>query len=59
MLVLLVTKNVSALRQRLQDGKSSSAQVFGRLFSDDAGVIALVSQVMPLVASFQVRIGIV
>ena len=33
-------------------------QVFGYLFSDDANVVALVAQVMPLVASFQVADGL-
>lgn len=30
-------------------------QVFGYIFSDDIDVVMLVSKVMPLVASFQVR----
>ena len=30
-------------------------QIFGYIYSDDEDVVALVSKVMPLVASFQVR----
>jgi len=33
-------------------------QVFGHLFSDDEAVVALVSKVMPLVASFQIWDGL-
>ncbi|KAL0945479.1 hypothetical protein HGRIS_000965 [Hohenbuehelia grisea] len=36
----------------------ASKRVFGRLFSDDQDVIKLVSQIMPLVASFQVADGL-
>src|SRR6266702_190149 len=59
-----------ALSPRLQRRESSafppsflislilSPQVYGYLFSDDASVVALVAQVMPLVASFQVADGL-
>jgi len=36
----------------------ASKDVFGYLFSDDAEVVSLVAQVMPLVASFQVADGL-
>ncbi|KAI9452378.1 MOP flippase [Lactarius psammicola] len=36
----------------------ASKDVYGYLFSDDASVVALVAQVMPLVASFQVADGL-
>ncbi|OCH88449.1 MOP flippase [Obba rivulosa] len=36
----------------------ATKDVFGYLFSDDAAVVRLVSQVMPLVASFQVADGL-
>ncbi|KAH9009905.1 MOP flippase [Lactarius pseudohatsudake] len=36
----------------------ASKDVYGYLFSDDAAVVALVAQVMPLVASFQVADGL-
>ncbi|KAI9441906.1 MOP flippase [Lactarius indigo] len=36
----------------------ASKDVYGYLFSDDAKVVALVAQVMPLVASFQVADGL-
>lgn len=46
---------MSECTQLLNDHMLSLLQVFGYLFSDDADVVHLVSKVMPLVASFQVR----
>ena len=35
----------------------ATKDVYGYMFSEDAQVVRLVSQVMPLLASFQVRFG--
>ena len=40
----------------LSDADVSYVQVFGYIYSDDEAVVVLVSKVMPLVASFQVRL---
>lgn len=64
MLSLLATKDVRhaspslppSLPLRRQTNKKK--QAFGYLFTDDKEVVLLVSQVMPLVASFQVVDGL-
>ena len=55
MSILLITKNVSSHFVASAAGRLTLLQEFGKLFSDDMDVIALVSKVMPLVASFQAR----
>jgi MATE family multidrug resistance protein len=57
MIVMMATKDVGLLFLFPSCGSNSwysRGQVFGYLFSDDLDVVMLVSQVMPLVASFQV-----
>lgn len=41
--------------QNISNDLTVSNQIFGNIFSDDTEVVGLVSEVMPLVASFQVR----
>lgn len=56
MTALMATKDVRGLAHILRSSLRLcfNWQTFGYLYSDDAEVVELVSQVMPLVASFQV-----
>lgn len=59
MIILIATKDVGQAHLwhfELKINTVSLLQVFGYIFSDEKDVVQLVSKVMPLVASFQVRL---
>jgi MatE len=60
MISLLLAKDVRPPNpsQPLPTNLKNNEQVYGYLFSNDESVVHLVSQVMPLVASFQVADGL-